>query len=232
MPSPTLFMIALDLAMIAYTHWIFARAGVPNSLRNVVTAGLVALLGLLYLVFSPEGAMPSTMSGPHFLVLIIVYVGLVGGVMLGVPPIRRAMVSLDHSALLLPQGIRVFFGSGFLLQAGTGVLPTTFGILDGFTHVGAGFLGLLAAAMVTARPAQKGAVWLANSFGLGDILTVASTLALVLLPEIGTRHSMMFAVFLPAPIWVWLHVFSIAKLVRSESRGPASTGAALAVRAE
>jgi hypothetical protein len=229
MPSPTLFMIALDLTMIGYTYWLLARAEADRAVRNSVAAGLVALLAPLYLLFSPDGAMPRTMSGPPFLLLVVAYVGLAGGVMLGVPAIRRTMLSLDHTTLLLPQGIRVFFGAGFLMQAATGVLPRTFGILDGFTHVGAGFFGLLAAALVAARPDRKGVVWFANVFGVADILVVASTLALVLLPEITPRHPMMFAVFLPAPIWAWLHVFSIAKLV---SPAASSLPIALAPSAE
>ena len=232
MPSPTSFMIALDLSMIAYTYWLFSRAGVPSGVRNAVAAGLVALLGPLYVLFSPEGAMPSAMNGPLFLGVVVLYVCAVGGVVLGVPAIRRAMLSLDHTALLLPQGIRVFFGAGFLMQAATGALPTTFGILDGFTHVGAGFLGLLAASLLAGRPEKKGAAWLANLFGLGDILVVASTLALVLLPVITPRHSMMFAVFLPAPIWAWLHVLSIAKLVRDPARAPGLSPVVLPAGAE
>jgi len=231
MPSPTLFMIVLDLLMIGYTSWLFARAGVPGRVRNAVAAGLVLLLAPLYLLFAPGGAMPSTIDGPLFLVIVVAYVGVVGAVVLGVPAIRRAMLSLDHEALLLPQGIRVFFGAGFLMQAATGALPRTFGILDGFTHIGAGFLGLLAASVVAARPERKGAVWLANLFGLADILVVATTLALVLLPVITPRHSMMFAVFLPAPIWLWLHVLSIAKLVRGEASAAAASPVGLASRA-
>lgn len=217
MPSPTAFMIALDLFMVAYTYWLFARAGVPRMVRTGVAAALVLLLVPLYLLFSPAGVMPTVMGGPLFLLIVVVYVGVVGGVMLGVLAIRRALLSLDQEVLLLPQGIRVFFGAGFLMQAATGILPTTFGILDGFTHIGAGFLGLLAASIVVARPEKTAVVWLANVFGLADILVVASTLALVLLPIITPRHSMMFAVFLPAPIWAWLHVLSIAKLVRRRS---------------
>jgi hypothetical protein len=215
-PSTTGFMIIIDLLMLAYTYWIFACAGVPTVVRNAAGLCLVGLLVPLYVLFSPNGLMPTAMSGVHFLLVVVAYVGLAGAVMLGIPSVRRAMLSLDHTALLLPQGIRVFFGAGFLMLAATGVLPLrTFGILDGFTHVGAGFLGLLAAVLVSNRPDTRSAVWFANLFGLADILDVASTLALILLPEITPRHPMMFAVFLPAPIWAWLHVLSITKTCRT-----------------
>ncbi|MCX7218879.1 MAG: hypothetical protein NTY70_08030, partial [Burkholderiales bacterium] len=58
--------------------------------------------------------------------------------------------------------------------------------------------------------------WFANLFGLTDILIVASTLALILLPQIGPHHPMMYAVFLPAPLWLWFHLVSIWKLLRGE----------------
>jgi hypothetical protein len=137
------------------------------------------------------------------------------------------LLNLDQRQLLLLQGVRVWFGAGFLMQASMGVLPQAFGILDGLTHIGAGFFGLTAAFswssnIPNAEKARR--AWFANLWGLIDILTVASTLALVLLPKIGPHHSMMYAVFLPAPIWLWFHVISIWKLMRAErgSLGPDS----------
>lgn len=52
---------------------------------------------------------------------------------------------------------------------------------------------------------------------MADILVVASTLALVLLPQIGAHHPMMYAVFLPAPLWLCAHLVSLWRLV-GESR--------------
>lgn len=210
--SSTAFMVGLDGLMIAYTLWVLARAGASRGLRAGVAGALVTWLGALFWLFV-AGPLPHAVPGLLFLGVIVGFVGFVGVVLLGVPTLRRALLTLDHVDLLLPQGIRVFFGASFLMQAALGVLPTTFGILDGFSHVAAGFLGLLAAYLVQ-RESSKAALWTANVFGLGDILVVASTLALVLLPEITPRHSMMLAVFLPAPIWAWLHVISIYRALR------------------
>ncbi|MBK9219772.1 MAG: hypothetical protein IPL70_16070 [Uliginosibacterium sp.] len=55
---------------------------------------------------------------------------------------------------MLLQGIRVFFGATFLMQASE-VLPQTFGILDGFTHIGAGLPTSLAWPTSSSVPAPS-----------------------------------------------------------------------------
>ena len=131
------------------------------------------------------------------------------------PLLRRLVLNLDQRQLLLAQGIRVFFGGGFLMQASLGTLPQTFGIIDGFTHISAGFFGLIAAFSLAANIQGTRRAWFANLFGLADIAIVASSIALVLLPQIGPHHNIMYAVFLPAPFWLWLHIISIWKLIRT-----------------
>lgn len=110
------------------------------------------------------------------------------------------------------------FGAGFLLQAGIGLLPIEFGIIDGFSHITAGFMALIAAALIANAPTRLGPVIAANAFGLLDILVVASSIALILLPEMTPHHPMMYAVFLPAPIWLWLHIVSFAKIIRANEQ--------------
>jgi hypothetical protein len=63
----------------------------------------------------------------------------------------------------------------------------------------------------------KSRVLFANIFGLADILIVASSIALVLLPDMGPHHTMMYAAFLPAPLWLWFHVISLWKLYSSSA---------------
>lgn len=133
-------------------------------------------------------------------------------------PVRKLIMALSQQQMMLLQGVRVWFGATFLMWAAQGVLPPTFGIIDGFTHVGAGFFGLIAAfACATGRSANS-RTWFANLWGLTDILIVASTLALVLLPTIGAHHPMMYAVFLPAPLWICFHLMSMGRLLMGTSR--------------
>jgi hypothetical protein len=206
--------------MVIYTLWVISLARPGAGLRVGLGAAMLAWLVLLHLGLSTKRVFPADISGVAFLMIIVLFVGMVGLALFVVTPIRRLFLALDQRQLLLLQGIRVFFGATFLMQASLGVLPTGFGIVDGFTHIGAGFFGLIAAFSLAAGVEGARRAWFANIFGLVDILTVASTLALVLLPDIGPYHSMMYAVFLPAPLWLWFHIVSIWKLVLQPTRIP------------
>lgn len=214
--SPTWTMIGLDILMVIYTVWALSLSRPIGRKGIVIGAAMLVWLAALHWGLSNRSLFPEDISGGAFLIVIFVAVGLVGAVLLLMPPARRLLLNLDQHQLLLLQGIRVFFGATFLMQAGVGVLPQTFGIIDGFTHIGAGFFGLIAAFSVAAGVQGARRAWFANLFGLADILVVASSLALVLLPQIGPHHSMMYAVFLPAPLWLWFHLVSIWKLLRGE----------------
>jgi len=185
----------------------------PGISRIVITTGMLAWLAALHLGLSNQALFPASITGIGFLLLIFAAVGAVGALLLLLAPLRRLLLGLDQRQLMLMQGIRVFYGATFLMFASTGALPQAFGILDGYTHIGAGFLGLLAAFAVAGQLNSRRWLWFANLFGLADILIVATTLALVLLPQIGPHHPMMYAVFLPAPLWLWFHLISIGKLL-------------------
>ncbi|MEN8131459.1 MAG: hypothetical protein ABFS45_14960 [Pseudomonadota bacterium] len=210
-------MIGLDILMIIYTLWVLSLKKPLGGKGYVVGISMLLWLAALHLGLSNQSIFAHDISGIAFLAIIFAAVGAVGALLLVIPPIRTLLFGLDQSHLMLLQGIRVFFGATFLMQASTGVLPQAFGILDGYTHIGAGFFGLIAAFSVVAGVQGKRRAWFANIFGLVDILVVASSLALVLLPEIGPHHPMMYAVFLPAPLWLWFHLVSIWKLLGDNS---------------
>lgn len=214
--SPTWTMIGLDVLMIVYTLWALSMARPLGKLGPFITASMLGWLVVLHWGLANQSLFPKDISGGALLAIISAAVGVVGAMLLLVPPIRRLLFGLDQQQLMLLQGIRVFFGATFLMHAGLGILPLTFGIVDGFTHTGAGFFGLVAAFSLAAGVDGDRRAWFANLFGLVDILIVASSLALVLLPQIGPHHPMMYAVFLPAPLWLWFHVVSIAKLMRRD----------------
>ncbi len=216
-------MIGLDVLMIIYTLWALSVLKPIGRIGVGIAAGMLAWLGLLNYGLSTESLFPKDITGISFLMVIFAGVGLVGAMLFLIPSIRNLLLSLDQRQLLLLQGIRVFFGATFLMQASIGVLPQGFGIIDGYTHIGAGFFGLIAAFSVATGVQGRRRAWFANIFGLADILIVASSLALILLPQIGPHHSMMYAVFLPAPLWLWFHLVSIWKLLRSEEDAPNAT---------
>lgn len=208
--NPSTVMIFLNLLMIAYTLWVLGLAGVSIRLRASLGGGAFLWLGCLHWGLSTHSLFPEAIPGPVFLGIIVAFVGLVGALFL-LTPARVLMDRLDQEHLLLLQGIRVFFGGAFLMQAALGTLPQTFGILDGFTHITAGALGLWAAALHLGGRYGSTPVWVCNIFGLVDILIVASTLALVLLDTLTPHHNMMYAVFLPAPVWMLTHFVSIRR---------------------
>lgn len=214
--SPVWTMIFLDSIMIVYTVWILSHGKSHGSKLLVVGGAMATWLLILHLGLSNEALFSKEIGGIAFLLVIFGGVGVVGAILLSVRPMRQLIMNMDQRQLMLMQGIRVFFGAGFLMQASTGDLPQAFGVLDGFTHIGAGFFGLIAAYSLAAGIQGRRRAWFANLFGLTDILVVASTLALILLPQIGPHHPMMYAVFLPAPLWFWFHLISIQKLLNEK----------------
>ncbi len=178
--------------------------------------GLLAWLVLLHLGLSTKSIFSEDISGFLFLIIIFIAVGIVGLILLTIPTVRKIVLGLSQQQLLLMQGIRVFFGASFLMQASLGNMPLMFGIVDGWTHISAGFFGLIAAFSMESQSDAVRRAWFANVFGLADILIVASTLSLVILSDITPHGSMMYAVFLPAPLWLWFHLISIWKLMQKE----------------
>ena len=206
-------MLALDGLMIAWTWWVLSRNPATRAIRGTVVVALTAWLGVLYIIFTIVQPLPAALTGIAFYGIVLTGVAAIGALLLGPGAVRRRVLALDQRQLMLFQGIRIYFGAAFLIQGGLGLLPATFGVIDGLSHITAGFLGLIAAMAVSTSAISTRRVWLANLFGLADILVVATTLAFILLPQIGPHHPMMYAVFLPAPLWLWAHVVSIARLL-------------------
>jgi hypothetical protein len=217
------FAIFLDLMMIIYTLWVVSLGDKNGKLSISIGLGMLTWLGLLHLCLSTKTLFPEDISGITFLIIVFIAVGAVGALLLLVKPIRSTVMALTQRQLLLLQGIRVFFGANFLMQASTGGLPLTFGILDGWTHIAAGFLGLIAAFTLATNANGERRAWFANLFGVADILVVASTLSLLLLPTLTPHHPMMYAVFLPAPLWLWFHLISMYKLFQHKNKSVLQT---------
>ena len=211
-------MLALDALMVLYTLWVFSLSDATRKARLWIGTGMFGWLAVLFGVISSQGVFAADISSVAFYAVILSGVAVVGALLFGVAPIRQFVLSLDQRQLMLFQGIRIYFGATFLIQGGLGLLPGAFGLIDGLTHISAGFFALIATFAVAARTQDRRRIWFANAFGLGDILVVATTLAFVLLKDIGPHHPMMYAVFLPAPLWLWAHVVSIVKLVSDADR--------------
>ena len=207
--------IALNVFMIVYTLWVLSLDTSGKMPWSIGAALFVWLCGLHFFIVN-QLLFPQNISGITFLIIIFAAVGLVGLMLFSIPAIRKRLLELTQEQLMLMQGIRVFFGAGFLMQAAQSHIPLTFGVIDGFTHITASFLGLIAAFTASKKLYGNSRILFANIFGLADILIVASSIALILLPELGPHHTMMYAVFLPAPLWLWFHIISLWKLLNDK----------------
>ena len=174
-------MLALDALMVVYTLWVLSLNRKTNQARGLIAAGMFGWMAVLYGIFSTQSLFPADISSVSFYAMILIGVTVFGGVLFGVRPIREFVMCLNQRQLMMLQGIRVYFGATFLIQGGLGLLPATFGLIDGLTHISAGFFSLVAAFAVAAGAQGRRRVWFANAFGLGDILIVATSLAFVLL---------------------------------------------------
>ena len=132
------FMVGLDLLMITYTLWVLSLSN-NNKFHYGIGGGLCIWLVLLYLGLSTNSLFPEDISGIMFLIIIFAVAGVVGLLILAVPAVKTIVLGLNQQQLLLMQGIRVFFGASFLMQASLGNMPLVFGIVDGWTHIAAGF---------------------------------------------------------------------------------------------
>ena len=119
MPLP-IAAVGLDAAMIAYTSWHLGRAGVPLRVRAVLAVAASGWLAVLGWLLPAWGPLPERVSGVVFYAAVLGFVAAVGA---GLYPFRHALLALSDRDLLVPQGIRVFFGASFLAQAATGALP-------------------------------------------------------------------------------------------------------------
>jgi hypothetical protein len=212
-------MVGLDLLMITYTLWVHSLSN-NKKFHYGIGGGLLIWLTLLHLGLSTKSIFPEDISGWLFLIIIFAAVGMVGILLFLVPTVKKIVLGLSQQQLLLMQGVRVFFGASFLMQASLGNMPLVFGIIDGWTHISAGFFGLIAAFSMESNTDANRRAWFANIFGLVDILIVASTLSLVILQDITPHGNMMYAVFLPAPLWLWFHLISMWKLMKKDENYP------------
>ena len=126
--------------------------------------------------------------------------------------LREQFLNLDQELLLLPQAFRMFFGAGFIIEAVYGIIPTSYGVVDGIMHITSAFLALTLAVYLARGCRCSRSLILVNLFGLLDIVIVAAGIAFMILPEIGTEHNVFLAVFYAAPIFIWLHLISLYKV--------------------
>jgi hypothetical protein len=211
----SVFILTMNVIVALAFVAILRKSGATSRLLAIVCSALAAWWGLVFVAFATESAFPSDLGGTTLFAVIVATVVVVTGLMF-TPALRQRLLSLPLGLLMLPQGLRAFFGAGFLIEAVLGIMPRAFGIADGITHISAAFFALMAAYICATSSNGRGAAWFANLFGLLDIVLVAGGIAFVLLQEIGPHHNVMYAAFFAAPIFIGLHVVTIYKLWTTE----------------
>lgn len=208
----TIYVILSDLLLIGFIVEVLRRTGSSVKLRWGTAVGAVLWIGLLAAFLSTESLYPKAVTPIVFFVSILAGVTVFSA--LGVlTPLGPALTKAPHELLMLPQGLRVFFGAGFLIEGVLGILPQGFAIADGLTHITAAFLCMKAAVLIQNNAAKHGELWTANLFGIADIVVVACGLSFFLLAEVGPHHNIMLAALFAAPVFINLHLISLWKLV-------------------
>ena len=214
----TLYILAMDVVVAGFLLELFKRAGASARFRLVLGLVFAGWLALLYLGLSGNWLFPADIRGFTFFAVVICGVITVTAVMLLLPPLKTYLFAAPQELLLLIQGLRMFLGAGWLIEAALGIMPQYFGIADGMTHITAAFLAMKAAILCARGEHNRGGIWIANIFGLLDIVVVALGISFVLLRDIGPYHNVMYAVFFVAPIFIALHFVSILKLLQTRNK--------------
>lgn len=208
----TIYVIIGNLVLSGFTIETLRRGGTSSSLKNSVATVLLLWQGFLLWRLSSGSLFAYDISSVAFCLTLFGFVALVCGVVFFVKPLREVLLRLPYESLLLPQGLRVFFGAGFLVEGVLGQLPKGFSIADGIFHILSAFLALKSGLLYAQRKDNLGEVWFANLFGLTDIVIVALGIPFALIAQVGPNHNMMYAAFFAAPIFVTFHFISILKL--------------------
>ncbi len=212
----TIYILAMDIVVCGFLLEVFKRAGAGLRLRLVLGLIFAAWITLLYLGIEGKWLFPSDIGSATFFIIVLIGATTVTAAMLLIEPLKKYLFATSQEILLLLQGLRMFLGAGWLIEATLGIMPPYFGIADGVTHITAAFLAMKAAILHTNGDKNRGAIWFANLFGLLDIVVVATGIAFVLLQDIGPYHNVMYAVFFAAPLFIGLHVVSMLKLIQAK----------------
>ncbi len=209
----------MDIVLSGFFLELLRRTGASTNFRLAMGSVFVGWLTVLYLGISGKWLFPADIGGFSFFVVVILGVSAVSAVMLFFPPLKKYLLAAPQELLLLLQGIRMFLGAGWLIEATLGIMPKYFGIADGITHITAAFLALKAAILYARGDRKRGELWFANLFGLFDIVVVGLGISFVMLKDISPYHNVMYALFFVAPIFIGLHVVSLLKLVQAKKDG-------------
>ncbi len=210
----SIYTIIGDLVLAGFSIETLKRGNASNNTRFATVLVFILWIAFLVLQLSANNLFSKDISELTFCFILFGFVGAVCAVMMIFSDLRDTLLELPYDLLLLPQGLRVFFGAGFLIEGVLGFMPKTFSIMDGIFHITSAFLALKSGLLYARGQKNIKEVWFANLFGLTDIVIVALGISFVLLNDVGPNHNMMYAAFFAAPIFVAFHFISLIKLTK------------------
>ncbi len=212
----TFLILALDITLTILLLWCLAKLGASRRTVGFTGGACVVWIAMLVGVFGRHRIVAADIGGGAFFAVLLLGVALVTALFFATS-LGGIFLRGGHEWLLVPQGMRAFFGVAFLIQGVTGTMPPAFAIADGFTHIAAAVLALWTSWMLNKGYFGTRALWFTHLFGLLDIVVVAAGIAFVLLPQIGPYHSVMYAAFFAAPIFIALHLLSLWRLLSADT---------------
>ena len=205
----TLYIISMEvfltLALLKVLSLSEAQEKSPLKALLIFGVWLISVIGL----FGLTQILPSSITSLELFSIILLGVISSGAFFY---LLKEQFLGLSQELLLLPQAFRMFFGAGFIIEAVYGIIPATYGVVDGILHITTAFLALCLAVYVARGCPCKKSLILVNLFGLLDIVIVAGGISFLILAEIGSHHNVFLAVFYAAPIFIWLHLISLYKI--------------------
>lgn len=204
----TLYIIVMNIMLALTLIKLIYYVG-KNTKDALIASFIFTLWITIELLFlGSNSILPSDISSISLFSIVLIGVVLAGLILF---PIMKSLLSLPQHFLLLPQAFRMFFGAGFIIEAAYGIIPLDYGVVDGVLHITTAFLATTLAIYIAHGYRPKKSLVMVNLFGLLDIVIVAYGIAFFILGDIGVNHNVFYAVFFPAPIFIWLHLISLYK---------------------
>jgi len=205
----TLYIITMEIFLTFTLVKIIGKANIENP--NTTKAGILFSIWLATVVLLIGGIKILPIDIGSISLFTIILIGVVAsGLFFFV--LKDEFLSIPQELLLLPQAFRMFFGAGFMVEAVYGIMPATYGVIDGILHITTAFLATTLAIWIARGCQCRRSLILVNFFGLLDIIIVAYGISFFILGDIGGHHNVFYAVFFAAPIFIWLHLISLYKV--------------------
>lgn len=203
----TLYIIAMEIFLLLTLLKVLKISALPADKIGIIFS---VWLFLVIVLLGGVKIIPKEIESVPLFGIILAGVALSGIIFF---VFRKTFLSLPQELLLLPQAFRMFFGAGFIIEAVYGIMPSLYGVIDGVLHITTAFLATTLAIWVAHGCQCRKSLMMVNLFGLLDIVIVAYGISFFILEDIGGHHNVFYAVFFAAPIFIWLHLLSLYKLL-------------------